>query len=113
MNAGFDWRSLHVYTDIECMTGAINNLAASLAGAPVASNQASKAKASESFEKTLKRRRIKDEYNAQVEQVEHIEAVRTLADADQEDAREDRQEHETAYRPPKRADQPGRLDLNA
>jgi len=95
------------------MTGAINNLASSLAGAPATSNQASKVKARESFDKTLKRRRIKDEYHAQVEEVEQIDAVRKLADADQEDAREDRQEHEKAYRPPKRVDQPGRLDLNA
>lgn len=95
------------------MTGAINNLASSLAGAPAASKQASKVKASESFEKTLKRRRIKDEYNAQVEQVEQIEAVRTLADADQEDAREDRQANQSGYPGPNRENQPGRLDINA
>lgn len=112
-NAGFDWRSSLLYADSVDMTGAINNLASSLAGAPAASKQASKVKASETFDKTLKRRRIKDEYNAQVEQVEHIDAVRNLEDADQEAAREDRQEHETAYRPPRRDDQPGRLDLNA
>lgn len=94
------------------MTGAINNLASSLAGAPVSSNQASKAKASESFEKTLQRRRIKDEYNAQVEQVEHIDAVRTLSHADQEEAREDREEQQTGYAPTK-GRRPGRLDLNA
>ncbi len=68
------------------MTGAINNLASSLAGNPVASKQASKAKASESFEKTLRRRRVQDEFETQVEQTEQIDAVRKLADADQEDA---------------------------
>jgi hypothetical protein len=93
------------------MTGAINNLAASLAGAPVTSNQGSKAKAAESFEKTFKRRRIKDEYNAKVEQTEQIHAVRTLADADQEEAREDRQEQQGDYR--SNPGTPGRLDLNA
>jgi len=97
------------------MTGAINNLAASLAGNPVASKQASQAKASESFEKALKRRRVQDEYKSQVEEVEQIDAVRNLADADQEDAREDRQEHQTSYPPygHHRPNGPGRLDLNA
>lgn len=96
------------------MTGAINNLAASLAGNPVASKQASKAKASESFEKTLKRRRVQDQFEAQVEQTEQIDAVRKLADADQEDAREDRQQQSGhaahAQRP---ASGPGRIDLSA
>lgn len=95
------------------MTGAINNLASSLAGAPASSNQASKVKANESFDKTLRRRRIKDEYNAPVEQIEQIDAVRTLADADQEEAREDRQEQQAAYQRPNREDQPGRLDIHA
>lgn len=94
------------------MTGAINNLASSLAGAPVASKQAAKAKASESFEKALQRRRIKDEYNAKVEQTEQIDAVRNLADADQEDAREDREAqngNDMPYAPPRH----GGLDLSA
>ncbi len=94
------------------MTGAINNLASSLAGSPVASKQAAKAKANESFEKALKRRRIKDQYESQVEQIEQIDAVRHLADADQEDAREDREARQGSdmpYAPTHR----GRLDLNA
>jgi len=97
------------------MTGAINNLASSLSGAPVSSAAASKAKAEESFKATYKRKLIKDEYNAAVEETEHIEAVRSLADADQEDAREDRQEHETGYPAYRRASGPDtpRLDLNA
>lgn len=96
------------------MTGAINNLASSLAGNPVASKQASKAKANESFEKTLKRRQVKDLYETQVEQTEQIDAVRTLADADQEESREDR-EQQSGYAPHtlKRPRTPGRLDLNA
>jgi hypothetical protein len=94
------------------MTGAINNLAASLAGAPVASKQAAKAKASESFDKALQRRRIKDQYDAKVEQTEQIDAVRNLADADQEDAREDREANQGSSMPyaPKRH---GRIDLSA
>ena len=93
------------------MTGAINNLAASLAGNPVASKLASKAKASESFDKALKRRRVQDEYEAQVEQTEQIDAVRKLADADQEDAREDREEQQAGYQ--NRPIRPGRIDLSA
>tara|TARA_R110002126_G_C10271191_1_gene484087 strand:- start:338 stop:622 length:285 start_codon:yes stop_codon:yes gene_type:complete len=94
------------------MTGAINNLAASLSGNIAASSSASKAKAKETFETTYKRKLVKDEYNARVEETEHIDPVRSLADADQEDAREDRQEHQTGYQ---RASKPqaGRLDLNA
>lgn len=97
------------------MTGAINNLASSLSGAPVSSAAASKAKAKESFEETFRRRRIKDGYEAQVEQTQQIDAVRSLADADQEDAREDRQEHQTGYPPYHRQtpERPSRLDLNA
>jgi len=97
------------------MTGAINNLAASLSGAPVSSAAASKAKAEESFKATYKRKLIKDEYNKQVEEVEHIDSIRSLADADQEDAREDREEHQTGYPAYHRSHQPKppRLDLNA
>lgn len=94
------------------MTGAINNLASSLSGAPVSSAAASKTKAKESFEATYKRRLIKDEYNARVEETESIDAVRSLADADQEDAREDRQEHQTGFTPPPHQ-RHARLDLNA
>jgi hypothetical protein len=94
------------------MTGAINNLAASLSGAPASSAAASKAKAKETFEATYKRRLIKDEYNARVEETEAIDVVRSLADADQEDAREDRQEHQNGFAPPQ-DQRPGRLDLNA
>ena len=94
------------------MTGAINNLASSLAGAPAASKHASKAKASESFDKALQCRRIKDQYDAKVEQTEQIDAVRNLADADQEDAREDREANQGGNMPyaPKRH---GRIDLSA
>ena len=97
------------------MTGAINNLASSLSGAPVSSAASSKAKAQETFKATYKRKLIKDEYNAAVEETEHIDAVRSLADADQEDAREDRQEHQSRYLGYDRLLQsrPSRLDLNA
>ncbi|MHA7812245.1 MAG: hypothetical protein ACX94C_02470 [Phycisphaerales bacterium] len=94
------------------MTGAINNLAASLAGNPVASKQASKAKSKDEFEKALQRRRGKDEYQMQVEQTEQIDAVRRLADADQEDAREDREARQgnaQLYAPTR----DGRLDISA
>ena len=97
------------------MTGAINNLAASLSGAPASSAASSKSKAEETFKATYKRKLIKDEYNTKVEEIEHTGAVRNLADADQEDAKEDRQEHQTGYPAYQRAlqDRPKRLDLNA
>ncbi|MEX0876973.1 MAG: hypothetical protein WD114_05900 [Phycisphaerales bacterium] len=97
------------------MTGAINNLASSLAGAPASASSSAKAKANESFEKTFRRRRIKDEYNAKVEKTERIDTVRLLADADQEDAQEDRQEQQAGYTPYRRhlIEHPSRLDLNA
>jgi hypothetical protein len=97
------------------MTGAINNLASSLSGAPASSAAASKTKAKEAFEKTYQRRLIKDEYNARVEETEHIDAVRKLADADQEDALEDRKESQGAYSPYRQhpTDPSPHLDLNA
>lgn len=97
------------------MTGAINNLASSLAGAPVSSSTASRAKSAESFEKTFRRKRIKDEYNARVEQTELIDSVRSLEDANQEAAQEDRRAQHTGYPPYKRPliEHPSRLDLNA
>jgi hypothetical protein len=96
------------------MTGAINNLAASLAGSPVANKQASKTKSSQEFQKALSRRRMQDIYEAQVEQTEQIDAVRKLADADQEDARGDR-EQQSGFAPhaQRRKNSPGRIDLSA
>lgn len=96
------------------MTGAINNLAASLSGAPAAAAASSRVKAKQTFEETYKRRLIKDEYNAAVDEVEHTNAVRSLADADEEESREDRQEHADGYPHQKLIrPKPGRLDLNA
>jgi len=110
-----DWRELLVVSDIFYMTGAINNLASSLSGAPASSALASKAKAKQTFEATYKRKLIKDEYNAAVEKTEHIDAARSLEDADEEAANKDRQEHQTGYQPHRRTLQPrpSRLDLNA
>ncbi len=81
----------------------------------MSSAASSKAKAEETFKAAYKRKLIKDEYNAQVEEVEHLDAVRSLADADQEDAKEDRQEHQTGYPAYQRSlpARPTRLDLNA
>ncbi len=106
---------MRVLSDILSMTGAINNLASSLSGAPMSSAASSKAKAEETFKAAYKRRLIKDEYNTQVEKVEHLDAVRSLADADQEDAKDDRQEHQTGYPTYQRSfpSRPKRLDLNA
>jgi hypothetical protein len=99
------------------MTGAINNLASSLAGAPASSNAASRKKQAEDTDKARRRGRAFDEFLASVEHVEQLDAVRSLADADQEEAKEDRQEHQVGYnaqggrRAPKDS-KPG-LDLNA
>jgi len=81
------------------MTGAITNLAASLAGAPVSSDRASRRKAREETSKSQSRARVLDEYRARVDQVEEIDATRQLADADQEEALEDRTEHHVGYDP--------------
>lgn len=99
------------------MTGAINNLASSLAGAPASSNAASRKQQAEDTDKSRRRSRVHDSYQAAVEHVEQIDAVRTLADASQEEAQEDRQEHVIGYTPkggPGRLDDgKPRLDLNA
>jgi len=99
------------------MTGAINNLASSLAGAPVSSNAASRKQQAEETDKARRKGRVRDSYDASVEHVEQIDAVRSLADADQEEANEDRQEHQIGYKPQggrhHRTDDRPRLDLNA
>ena len=81
------------------MTGAINNLASSLAGAPASSNAASHKQQAEETDKARRKGRVRDSYNASVEHVEQIDSVRSLADADQEEANEDRQEHQIGYKP--------------
>ena len=99
------------------MTGAINNLASSLAGAPASSNAAARKQSADDTDKARRRGRVFDEYMASVEHVEQIDAVRNLADADQEEANEDRQEHQIGYNQHGRSDRKDkekpRLDLNA
>jgi|GEM_PF-1649311 len=99
------------------MTGAINNLASSLAGAPASSNAAARKQQAEDTDKSRRRGRVHDSYQAAVEHIEQIDAVRSLADADQEEANEDRQEHQIGYTPKggpgRRGDDKPRLDLNA
>lgn len=99
------------------MTGAINNLASSLAGAPASSNAAARKQQAQDTDKARRRGRVHDSYQSAVEHIEQIDAVRNLADADQEEAREDRQEHQIGYRPQsgqgRKDDRPPRLDLNA
>ncbi|MCA9304644.1 MAG: hypothetical protein KC996_11030 [Phycisphaerales bacterium] len=97
------------------MTGAINNLAASLSGAPVSAANAQSKKVREDSTKTATRRGIRDFYIKTVSETEAIDAVRNLADADQEDAREDRQEHQIGYTRKGQKNSPHNrgLDLNA
>ncbi|MBO6513726.1 MAG: hypothetical protein JJ974_07165 [Phycisphaerales bacterium] len=98
------------------MTGAINNLASSLAGAPASSNTAARKKQAEDTDTSRRRGRVHDSYQAAVEQVEQLDAVRKLADADQEEAREDRQEHQIGYKRTGQGrsdERQPRLDLNA
>jgi hypothetical protein len=99
------------------MTGAINNLASSLAGVTASSNTASRKKTAEDTDKSRRRGRVHDSYQAAVEHVEMIDAVRSLADANQEEANEDRQEHVIGYTPKgghgRLDDEKPRLDLNA
>lgn len=99
------------------MTGAINNLASSLAGAPASSNVASRKQQAEDMDKTRRRGRVHDSYQAAVEHIEHLDAIRRLADANQEEANEDRQEHVIGYTSKggrgQREEETPRLDLNA
>ncbi len=98
------------------MTGAINNLASSLAGAPVSSHRASAKKAADEAEKSERRRAARDEFRSVLDEVEHIDATRRLADADQEEAKEDRDEHHIGYTPEglrHREDGASGLDLSA
>ncbi len=97
------------------MFSAINNLAASLSGAPVAAAKAQKKRIRDESTKAQQRRGILDAYEKTVAQTEATDAVRNLADADQEDAREDRQEHQLGYTKTGQHDNhpPQRLDLNA
>ncbi len=99
------------------MTGAINNLASSLAGAPASSNAAARKQQAEDTDKSRRRGRVHDSYQAAVEHIEQIDAVRSLADASQEEAHEDRQEHVIGYTANRgrgqHDDGKPRLDLNA
>ncbi|MBL4810338.1 MAG: hypothetical protein JKY43_09830 [Phycisphaerales bacterium] len=99
------------------MTGAINNLASSLAGVSASSNLASRKKIAEDTDKARRRGRVHDSYQAAVEHIEQIDAVRNLADADQEEANEDRQENQIKYTAKsgqgRQDDGKPRLDLNA
>jgi len=96
------------------MTGAINNLASSLAGVSASS---SRKKIAEDTDKARRRGRVHDSYQAAVEHIEQIDAVRNLADADQEEANEDRQENQIKYTAKsgqgRQDDGKPRLDLNA
>ena len=92
-------------------------MAASLAGAPASSNAAARRKSREETDKSERTRRGTDEFKSVIERVEQTDAVRKLADADAEDAAEDRAEHHIGYDPdgPRRhpgGDRPS-LDLNA
>jgi len=97
------------------MTGAINNLAASLSGAPATAANAQSQKVRQESTKSANRRGIRDSYVRAVSETEAIDAVRNLADADQEDAREDRQEHQIGYTRKGQKNSPRNrgLDLNA
>ncbi len=97
------------------MTGAINNLAASLSGAPLSASNAQRKKIRQESTKAQNSRGIQDAYVKTVSQAEAIDAIRNLADADQEDAREDRQENQIGYTQQGQHGKsgPGRLDLNA
>ena len=87
------------FVDIWGMTGAINNLASSLAGAPVSGHRASAKKSAEETDRSEKRRAARDEFRTMLDEVEQIDPTRRLAGADQEDAKEDRDEHSLGYTP--------------
>lgn len=113
---GFVWHGVGVFADVLGMTGAINNLASSLAGAPVSSHRAAAKKSADEADKADRRRAARDEFRSMLDEVEHIDATRRLADADQEEAKEDRDEHHIGYTPEglrQRGDGAAGLDLSA
>lgn len=97
------------------MTGAINNLAASAAGAPVSSQKGVRDKRKADAEEARRRDDVRDRFDKRVSEVEEIDAIRTAKDATQEESREDREEHSVGYRPDglKFGQRRGELDLNA
>ena len=97
------------------MTGAINNLAASAAGAPLSSAKGVKDKREVERREAERRRGIRDEFHSQVDQTETVEAVRGAEDSTQEQTREDHEQHASGYSARGRptGDDHPKLDLSA
>lgn len=94
------------------MTGAVNNVAGSLAGTQGQSNIA-KREIRKKDDEAERRRGIRDEFKKTIGQVLEADAVRNAKDSTQEESNEDRQEHDVAYHKRNDGEDPKRLDLSA
>jgi Mg-chelatase subunit ChlI len=94
------------------MTGAINNIAGSLAGTQGQAN-VGKREIRKQDEQAERRRGVRDEFKKTIGQVLEADAVRSAKDSTQEESNEDRQEHDVGYHKPDEGEDPQRLDLSA
>ncbi len=94
------------------MTGAVNNIAGSLAGSQNQSSVASRAIRKQDDE-TERRRGIRDEFKKTIGEVLEADAVRSAKDSTQEESAGDRQENDVGYHKRDKGQDPERLDLSA
>lgn len=94
------------------MADAITNLASSVSGSPAASNAEVRRKRREEEHARRARRAFRDVYEPRVSETERINADRSVEDATQEEAREDRVEHARDMAGRDASENPG-LDLHA
>lgn len=94
------------------MTGAVNNVAGSLAGTQGQGNIA-KREIRKKDDEAERRRGIRDEFKKTIGQVLESDAVRSAKDSTQEESNEDRREHDVGYHRRNEGDEGGRLDLSA
>ena len=94
------------------MTGAVNNVAGSLAGSQGQGNIASRSIRKQD-DQAERRRGIRDEFKKTIGEVLEADAVRNAKDSTQEESNEDRQEHDVGYHKRDEGEDPKRLDLSA
>ena len=94
------------------MTGAVNNVAGSLAGQQGQGGVARRAVRKQD-EQAERRRGVRDEFKKTIGEVLEADAVRSAKDSTQEESNEDRQEHDVGYHKRDEGDDPKRLDLSA
>lgn len=94
------------------MTGAINNIAGSLAGTQGQAN-VGKREIRKQDEQAERRRGVRDEFQKTIGEVLEADAVRNAKDSTQEESNEDRREHDVGYHKRDEGEDPKRLDLSA